>query len=95
MPSPLPGFFAGSVLAAADLGLLALFTRSLGRSASGLGLLALMVMLKLALLALGVAWICRQPWNDRPAMLAGLILPFFLFIGWQALRLHLRARRGA
>lgn len=93
----LMSFSAAAALVVLDLALLAFFTRRLGRAASGagLGLLAVMVLLKLALLALGVAWLSRQPWNVRPAMAAGLLLPFALFIVWQAVRLNLAARRRA
>lgn len=93
--APWASFLAAAALAGADLGLLALFTRRLGRSSASMGLLAALVALKLGLLALGAVWLSRQPWNDRKAMLAGLIAPFAVFIVWQALGLLLRARRRA
>ncbi|MGH7442111.1 MAG: hypothetical protein ACREKE_05490 [bacterium] len=87
-------FALAAVLVSADLALLVVFARRLGRAAgSGLGLLVLMEMLKLGLLVLGAAWLARQPWNDRRAMIAGLLLPFALFIAWQALSLNLSTRR--
>ena len=90
-------FSAASALALLDLGALRLAVSRLGRRGapgSGLGL-ALAVPLKLAVLALGLAWISRQPWYDRRAMIAGLLAPFALFIAWQALSPRLRAPRRA
>ncbi len=86
----------GAALAAADLAVLALFTRRLGASSAGpsTGGLALMLALKLALLAAGAAWLSRRAWIDRTALAAGLIFPFAGFLGWQAWGLILRARRA-
>jgi hypothetical protein len=88
---------AGSVLALLDLAVLAWMTAQLGSGlkgpkAAGLGLA---IVLKLGLLVAGVAWLARQPWNDRRAMIAGLLAPFALFIVWQALRLQFRAQKRA
>lgn len=93
---PLLSFLTASALAALDLGILALATRRLGATPSRRQTLALAlgVMLKLAVLVAGAVWMTRQPWNDRNAMLAGLLTPFLLFIVWQALRLQLRAKRA-
>jgi hypothetical protein len=88
---------AGSALALLDLAVLAWMTSQLGKSLNGskaVGL-GLAIVLKLGLLVAGVAWLARQPWNDRRAMIAGLLAPFALFILWQALRLQLRAQKRA
>jgi hypothetical protein len=89
---PVLSFVAASLLAAADLAVLALATRRLGAqpNQAQTALLALGLILKLALLFAGCVWMARQPWFDRRAMLAGLAAPFLLFIAWQALRLQLR-----
>jgi hypothetical protein len=89
---PVLSFVAASILATADLAVLALATLRLGAQANQAqtALLALGLLLKLALLFAGCVWIARQPWFDRRAMLAGLAAPFLLFIAWQALRLQLR-----
>lgn len=94
---PLWTFMAASVLASADLGVLALATRRLGSRPSGAQtvILALGLLLKLALLFAGCVWIARQPWCERRALLAGLAAPFLLFIAWQALRLQMRAGKRA
>jgi hypothetical protein len=90
---PLLSFVTASLLAGADLAVLALATRGLGAQPSPAQtvFLALGLILKLALLFAGCVWIVRQPWCHRPAMLAGLAAPFVLFIAWQALRLQLRS----
>ncbi len=90
-------FVAASVLATADLGLLALATRRLGARPAPpqVLLLALGLMLKLALLFAGCRWIAAQPWYDRRGLLAGLVAPFLLFIAWQALRLQVGAKKNA
>lgn len=93
----LMSLLAASALAVLDLGLLALVASRLGTGIKGpkaLGL-GLAVVLKLALLAAGVAWLCSRPWNDRRAMVAGLLAPFALFVVWQALRLQLRSHKRA
>jgi hypothetical protein len=93
----LMSLMAGSTLALLDLAVLAWMTARLGNGlkgpkAAGLGLA---IVLKLGLLVAGVAWLAKQPWNDRRAMVAGLLAPFALFILWQALRLQLRAQKRA
>lgn len=95
--NPLVSFLAASGLAALDLGILALATRRLGAKPGKAELIALALGLffKLALLVVGVAWLTKQGWIDKRAMLAGLLAPFVLFIVWQALRLQLRARKRA
>ena len=95
--NPLVSFLAASSLAALDLGILALATRRLGAKPgkAETTLLALGVIFKLALLVVGVAWLTKQPWIDKRALLAGLLAPFVLFIAWQALRLQLRAGKRA
>jgi hypothetical protein len=94
---PLLSFVAASALSASDLGLLSLATRRLGAKPSPrqAAALALGLMLKLALLFAGCRWMVQQPWCDRRGLLAGLAAPFVLFIAWQALRLQLRAGKGA
>ncbi len=84
-------FLASSLLAAADLWLLALATKRLGRKAGPTQtvLLGLAVALKLIVLVVGAVWISRQPWFDRKALVAGLMAPFALFVLWQGLRLQL------
>jgi hypothetical protein len=88
---------AASVLASFDLGVLAWMTSRLGAGLKGgqAVTLGLLVVLKLAILAAGVAWLAHQPWNDRRAMIAGLLAPFALFIVWQVLRLQMRAHKRA
>ena len=95
--NPILSFVAASALAGLDLGILALATKKLGGAPSKAALagLSLAVMLKLAVLVAGAAWMSRQPWNDKRAMLAGLLAPFLIFIAWQALRLQLRAGKRA
>lgn len=94
---PLLSLLAASAVASLDLMLLAYTTARLGTSVDGAGGAAfgLLVVLKLGLLALGVGWLARQPWNDRRAMILGLLAPFALFVVWQAVRLQLRVRRQA
>lgn len=95
--NPLVSFLAASSLAALDLGILALATRRLGAKPGKAETLALGlgVILKLAVLVAGVAWLSKQVWIDKRAMLVGLLAPFVLFIVWQALRLQLRASKRA
>jgi len=90
---PLLSFVTASLLAGADLGVLALATRGMGAQPNRAQtlFLALGLLLKLALLFAGCLWISHQDWCDRRAMLAGLAAPFVLFIAWQALRLQRRA----
>jgi hypothetical protein len=89
--SSLLTFVVASLLAGADLWLLAQATRRLGNGAGRREtlLLALGVALKMAVLVGGVFLISRQPWYDRRALLVGLVAPFTLFIAWQGLRLQL------
>lgn len=87
-------FLASSLLAGLDLLLLALATKKLGQK-PGMALsamLGLAVALKLAILVVGAVWISRQPWFHRPALIAGLMAPFALFVLWQGLRLQLKKR---
>jgi len=94
---PLISFLGASLLTALDLGLLVLVSARIGSRPQSRQLLwlALAVALKLGLLFAGVAWLSHQAWNDRRAMIFGLLAPFALFIAWQALRLQLRAARRA
>jgi hypothetical protein len=93
----LMSLMAGSALALLDLAVLAWMTSQLGSGLKGpkTAALGVAIVLKLGLLVAGVAWLARQPWNDRRAMIAGLLAPFALFILWQALRLQLRAQKRA
>ncbi|HTB21758.1 MAG TPA: hypothetical protein VK914_03530 [bacterium] len=88
---------AASALAGFDLAVLAWMCSRLGAGPKGgqSVTLGLLVVLKLAILAAGVAWLAHQPWNDRRAMIAGLLAPFALFIAWQVLRLQSRAQKRA
>jgi len=88
---------ASSALGLLDLGVLALVTSRLGSGPTGPQAfwLVLAVLLKLALLAAGVAYITHQDWYERRAMIAGLLAPFAGFIFWQALRLQMRAQKRA
>lgn len=88
--SSLGTFLAAFALAGLDLLVLALAVKKLGQRSSKavLLLLGLLVALKLGLLVLGVAWMSRQPWFERKALLVGLLVPFALFALWQAIQLQ-------
>ncbi len=87
MPSPLFSFLSTFALGAADLGLLAWAAASLGAQPLGtkLILLALGLVLKLAVLVAGFAWLNHQAWFLRPWGIGGVLTPFALFIVWQVL----------
>jgi hypothetical protein len=93
MPSPLLSLLSAALLGAADLGILAWATSALGArpSTAKLALLSLGVLLKLALLALGFAWLVRQAWFIKVWGMGGLLAPFALFLVWQLLQLQRRA----
>ncbi len=88
---------AASAISLADLAVLSLLTRRLGQGggARRIAALAPALAVKLAALALAVAWLARRPGCDRRAMAVGLLAPFALFIVWQALSLRLDTRRRA
>jgi hypothetical protein len=93
MPSPLISFLSAALLGAGDLGLLAWATSALGAqpSTAKLTLLSLGVLLKLALLALGFAWLTHQAWFLKAWGMGGLLAPFAFFLVWQLLQLQRRA----
>ena len=97
MPSPLLSLGAAAGLALADLGILWLATRAIGRTPSraALALLSVGVVAKLGLLAGGFWWLARQPWFAKPWGMAGLVAPFAVFVAWQAVALQLRHSRRA
>lgn len=89
--------FAASALGGLDLAVLALVAKRLGAGPGGPrpALLAATVLLKLALLFAGAAWLAAQTWCVRRALVAGLMAPFALFVLWQALRLRAAGRQRA
>jgi hypothetical protein len=92
-PSPLNSILSAALLGGADLGLLAWATAALGArpSTAKLVLLSLGVFLKLALLGLGFAWLCRQDWFLKPWGMGGVLAPFAVFLLWQLFLLQRHA----
>ena len=68
---------SAAALVSLDLLLLKAALSYLGKNADFLAPLkaAGLLILKLATLALGLAWICRQPWFRIPATAIGIALP--------------------
>ena len=93
MPPTLLSFFSAAILAAGDLALLAWATSTLGAKPSQLKLVVLSagVLLKLAILAGGFAWLSRQSWFIKTWGMGGLLAPFALFVLWQLFQLQRRA----
>jgi len=93
MPSPLDSFLSAALLAGVDLGILAWATMSLGArpSSAKMTLLGALVILKLAILAGGFAWMNRQAWFIKSWGMGGLLAPFALFVLWQLFQLQRRA----
>jgi hypothetical protein len=88
MPSPFYSLLSAFALGAADLGVLALATATLGArpSSARLALLSLGVVAKLAVLVAGFRWLNHQAWFIRPWGMGGLLAPFALFLLWQVLQ---------
>ena len=93
MPSPLFSFLSAALLGAADLGVLAWAVSALGSKPGNLKLtlLSLGILIKLAVLALGFAWLTHQDWFLKRWGMGGLLAPFALFLLWQLLQLQRRA----